>query len=197
MDAPPGSGRTKWIVAGCCALGLLAALALLLPWLLASQRISSESPPTTALKTLVVAEADFRSNDRDLNQKSDFWVGDVAGLYGLAGEGGGPMRLIELSVALADRAPVVDLSKFAPMVPRAGYCYAAIPLQADGKPYDDGSHRHAQAFAFCAWPADPKSLRKTFIINEDSTMHMKAISPPARIARWPADPAAEGWTRMD
>ena len=50
------------------------------------------------MKTLSSAEADFRSNERDINTVQDFWTDDVSGLYGLVPVGGSDMiRLIEIS----------------------------------------------------------------------------------------------------
>lgn len=71
----------------------------------AHERCSSAS-----LKTLSVAEADFRANDRDWCSVNDFWTGDVVGLYTLtsaavSGEGSAKdpsILLIELSVAAVD-----------------------------------------------------------------------------------------------
>jgi hypothetical protein len=97
----------------------------------------------------------------------------------------------------ADGAPVVDLSAYSKPSPKAGYRYAAIPLQVDGTPYDDGSHRNTSAFAFCAYPVDPKAGRWTFIIDESNTIFRKKTPDPQRIRKWPVNLAAEGWGKLD
>jgi uncharacterized membrane protein YkoI len=51
--------------------------------LLASGRLANERAAVVSLKVITVAEADFRSNDRDGNRVSDFWTADVFGLYGM------------------------------------------------------------------------------------------------------------------
>src|SRR6185436_15892203 len=67
----------------------------------------NEASAAASLKTLMSAEADFRANDRDANKVNDFWVADVAALYGLVpATGGESIKLIELSVAAADAAPL-------------------------------------------------------------------------------------------
>jgi hypothetical protein len=156
-----------------------------------------------SLKTLCSANADFRANDRDWNHANDFWVGDVAGLYvlesGYGADKGQPIKLIELSVAAADVAPMTAISKYAGPSPKAGYHFAVIPYQADGKPYDLGNNRNPSAFAFCAFPVeyDERWRRYTFIVNEENTIYRKKIPKPARIRQWPADLKAEGWEKLD
>src|SRR3954469_2351933 len=61
-----------------------------------------ERNPSTSLKSITSAQADFRANDRDGDGVNQFWRADIAGLYALAPGGGPAMRLIELSVAAAD-----------------------------------------------------------------------------------------------
>src|SRR5262245_44319035 len=73
-----------------------------------------------ALKTLTVAEVDFRSNDRDGNRINDFWTGDVAGLYYLKDPTGSTLRLIESRLADADPASVTRPS---PAIPLHGYWF--------------------------------------------------------------------------
>ena len=51
--------------------------------LVAGGRIANERAAVNSLKSITVAEADFRSNDRDGNRVSDFWTADLFGLYGM------------------------------------------------------------------------------------------------------------------
>lgn len=151
----------------------------------------------TSLKTLALAQDDFRANDGDGNRITDYWVGDVAHLYTLKRIDGSPIGLIEKSISLADTAPLGDQSEWGERWPKAAYNYATIPLQADGRPYDDGSHRHRSRFAVCAWPDNPMGGRYTYIVNQENTIYRKELPQRARIMRWPADPEAEGWSKLD
>jgi hypothetical protein len=162
-----------------------------------------------SLKTIAAAQADFRAEDRDENNVTDYWVGDVAHLFTMKTkdrpEGIG---LIERSIALADIAPLEPSAlpnglrldglpgSYEPG-PKAAYYFATIPLQADGTPYDDGSHRHRTRYAFCAFPIYREAGPWTFIINEENIIYRKNVEKPARIPRWPADLKGEGWSKLD
>jgi len=50
---------------------------------LAGGRLANERAAVISLKVITVAEADFRSNDRDGNRVSDFWTADLFALYGM------------------------------------------------------------------------------------------------------------------
>lgn len=155
-----------------------------------SVRFSNERNASTALKTIAAAERDFRENDRDNNKIQDYWVGDVATLGGL----------LERSLVEADAAPL----KTSTTTPKAGYVFATIPERADGAPLAvagrsgvPGTHS-LDAFAFCAWPAAyGGSGRNTFIMSQDGLVWKKDTGRGARVLRWPKDPAAEGWQRLD
>ncbi len=164
---------------------------------LVHNKSSNDRNASASLKTLTSAQADFRSNDRDGDQKLDYWVGDVAGLYCIE-TNGQPIKLIEVSVAGADVAPKTNVAKWATPSSKAGYSYAVIPFKADGTPYDEGNGRNPSAFAFCAFPAKYESWsRYTLIVDEANTIYRKDIPDPKRILRWPKDLAAEGWTKLD
>jgi hypothetical protein len=112
--------------------------------LVTSHHTSSERNPSTCLKTLSSAEADFRANDRDWNHVNDFWTANVSGLYTLtsaAVRGAEPnsttdpsIKLIELSVASADADGTfvsaggenIPLTSFAVESAKAGYWFAAM-----------------------------------------------------------------------
>lgn len=193
--APPRKGMSGLAIAlivGVCVvggfgvIGIIAAIAI--PGLLASQRASNERNASASLKTLASAEADFRANDRDGNGVRDFWTGDVRGLYFISARGEA-IRLIELSVAQADWAPKEGAGRAA----KAGYFYAALKLDEEGRPYDGGEGRNREKFAFCAFPARyPSNGRATFLISEENEILMKDTGGKP-VVQWPARPAAEGW----
>ena len=63
-------------------IAIIATIAsLAVPSLLSSTRAGNERNTSASLKTLLTAEMDFKSNDRDGNQISDYWTANVAGLF--------------------------------------------------------------------------------------------------------------------
>ena len=170
-----------------------------------------------ALKTIVTAEADFRSNDRDNNRTLDFWTGDVRSLHTMCGSEDGTkpcakptdekmMKLIEASVADADAAPL-DLeynAKKAPKTPTPyhGYLFRAMEKDQDGKPYQKESDNVLQkcrswgTFGFCAYPAEYKKGTKTLIVNESNTIWSKDTGGKP-VLEFPAAPGQDGWTKLD
>jgi len=147
-----------------------------------------------SLKTIVSAQSYFRDNDLSGNRVKSYWVGDVAGLYKLAGK---DLKYIEQSVALADLAPLEDLSRIGERSTKAGYYFATIALKADGTPYDNGSHRNRFEYAVCAFPSSRQAGRLTLIVNESGAVYKKEIPNPARIPMWPSNLEAEGWSKME
>jgi len=171
---------------------VLSVAAVAVPGLLSSQRAANEREAATMLKTLASAEADFRSNDRDANGVTDFWTGDVTGLYSLKASGR-ELRLIERSIAEADTCPIRMLGW--PYRPRSGYYYQA--LEADdsekGETYfqDTGGNRpmgdvhHLSKFGFGAYPASARDGEYSFILNENNTIFR--YRGVGHITRWPDD----------
>lgn len=161
-----------------------------------------------SLKTIAGAQAEFRAQDRDENKVTDYWVGDVAQLHSMrTNDRPEGIGLIERSTALADIAPLgpiafpdptpYDIPGYRDPGPKAAYYFAVIPLQADGTPYDDGSHRNRTRYAYCAFPYSRNAGPWTFIVNEQNTIYRKDIEKPARISRWPANLKSEGWSKVD
>ncbi|HEY3225452.1 MAG TPA: type II secretion system protein [Planctomycetota bacterium] len=130
-------------------VGIIAVLAAIaVPGLVSSQRSANERNASTSLKTVVTAEADFRSNDRDGNRVADYWTGDVAGLCLIAPQvGNSPppapltfgsaIRLLDSSVASADGAfaggVAYSSAQFVPVAtalvsfkPKSGYWYVRL-----------------------------------------------------------------------
>src|SRR5689334_23229925 len=206
-EAPPPPPRTEgsfpWFIVALAVVVAILGVSTFLVAGLTSSRSSNDRNAFASLKTLVTAEADFRSNDRDGNLRNQYWVGDVRGLWDIIPEkGSDPVKLVELSVAYADACPaaIKGVRRSVPgstASPKSGYLFAVIPLMADGKPYDDGSGCNDNAYAFCCWPAkSPGVPRWTFIVNEDATI-WKKDNGGTRVLRWPADPKAEGWVKAD
>jgi hypothetical protein len=133
----------------------------------------NERHASAALKTLTVANVDFRSNDRDNNGVNDFWTGDVASLYDLKPRGSQePVKLILQEVAAADPSRPGGR-------PYHGYWFVAMEKDENGEPYrqasggkDSGEKKYnTSKFGFCAYPAEPGVTGKAvFIVNEGNTI---------------------------
>jgi len=172
-----------------------AALILLGVWFPSTLQRShpTERPPSTALKTIASAQADFRANDRDGDGVNQFWRADIAGLYALAPSGGPAIRLIERSLALADARPVYDLTQPGERAPKQGYWYRAI-RGADEKTLDAGAR-----FAAVAYPADyPKSGKYTFIVDENNTIFRADLGHGKGLEGFPTDDELRTkWAKLD
>lgn len=161
---------------------------------------SNEGSAAASLRNIATMEFDFRSNDRDGNGRNDFWVKDVAGMYGMEA-GGRPIRLIALDVARADKsANSGAYPSVKNMAAKAGYRFAQIPRYREGGKeisYDDGSGRNAARFGLVTYPeAYEVTGNLTFIISESGTMYKKDTGgKPVEV--FPEDPLAEGWATMD
>jgi prepilin-type N-terminal cleavage/methylation domain-containing protein len=189
-------------------IAIIAAIAV--PGLISSQRSSQERNASTSLKTLCVAEADFRSNDRDANKVSDYWTADVKGLYTMTslvtpGKSGGttdpPLRLIDLSMAMADAdgvtAPAggenMDLTTFGVVATKGGYWYSALVQdgsvtgpdaqykQDTGGILPMGSVHNLNRYGFIAFPDSPTYGKFVFIVNENAAVYRSAISTNVRL----------------
>lgn len=154
-----------------------------------------ERNSSASLKTLTSAQADFRANDRDGNGVNDFWRKDVAGLYVLRPEGSREMiKLIEISVALADDRIPDEALLLGPRTPKGGYWFRAI-RHADEKDAIDANAR----FAFCCFPADyPKSGRNTYVVDEGNTIFKRDLGRPGGIEVFPTDEELKAqWAKLD
>jgi hypothetical protein len=175
--------------------------------LVASVRLSGDASEggqsaVLSLKTLASAEADFRGNDRDNNKIQDFWTGDVAGLYALRA-GGEMLKLIEMSVAGADAAPLNDGAALEGVVERAaksGYLFRAMTHDGSSTPpdpYNKGANRHPSKFGFCAYPEEyGAGGTMTAIISEGNTVFLKDTGGEP-LLEWPSDEELRTWTKAD
>jgi hypothetical protein len=138
---------------------------------------------SSSLKTLASAEADFRMNDRDENHRNDFWTGDVQGLYAVVPQGGAtPIKLIELSIALADGDPLRGVYPALPDAarPKAGSWYAALvedrgvsPTERYRSPADP---HHPSKFGFLGYPDDYFGGRCwALMVNENNTIFRRLL----------------------
>jgi hypothetical protein len=136
---------------------LLIVVALAVPGTTCDGRASNERNARSSLKTLFHAEMDFAKMDRDGNGVTDYWTGDVKGLYTMTSaevQGATPgsttdqsIKLIELSVACADADGTflpaggenLPLASFAEPSCKAGHWYAAM---SSDRPVGAGPEAH-------------------------------------------------------
>jgi outer membrane lipoprotein-sorting protein len=179
---------------------------------LSGQTASNERNASACLKTIATAQADFRANDRDNNKINDFWTGDVASLYTLVPDGSKEaIKLIELSVAAADAAPLDDgaeIRKSSRPAPKAGYHFRAMTTDNSSgtpEPYgmDTGGvksrgkvYNHSR-FGVCAYPAEyGVGGTKTYIINEGNTIFVRDTEGEP-VLEWPGDAELRDWSKLD
>lgn len=205
----------------CVGLLAVAGTVLLEPWhscgrhaawtttfLIRSQcGAGGERNAAASLKTITVAQVDFRSNDRDGNKVNDFWRGDIAGLYGLCPPGTDEMvKLIEISVAGADSHPLdagstpprpgkmTGLTYYATRAPKAGcYWFRAI-RHADEKDGVDANSR----FAACAFPDSRSAGRLTYVVDERNVIWKRDLGEKRGIEVFPTDEELRTlWSKLD
>ncbi len=174
-------------------------LALAVPALLASQLASNERAILATIKTVAVANYDFRGNDRDGNGISDFWTGDVSGLFSMTsaaipGFNDSVIKLIELPVALADSAPLAagqaggelqGISAFGAISNKSGFWIAVLDTDAQtGEDYQTstggtplmGDVHHNGKFGIIAYPdAYGASGKVAVILNEQGVVYRRHI----------------------
>jgi len=189
-------------------IAVIAAIAI--PGLISTQRASYERGASTSLKTLAVAEADFKVNDRDSNLVSDYWTADVKGLYtmtncAVAGAAGGtvdpPIRLIEVTLAAADSdgslaaagGECMAITSFSVIVQKSGYWYASLTNDASvngsestykidtgGSPTMGSVHNFSK-FGFVSFPDSTTFGKFVFILNENNTIYRSAMTGGVRM----------------
>lgn len=156
-------------------VGLIIAIAV--PGFVVTSRASNDRNASSTLKTIGTAELDFRANDRDGDQIPYFWTGDVAGLYCIGRDRASAIKLIELSAAGADSAPLsgaypVPIGSFITPGAKAGYWYWA--MRSRGSTYD------VSRFSFLSYPDSRASGRTAFILNEEMTIYRRTVDEMIR-----------------
>ncbi len=180
-------------------IAIIAAIAI--PGLLASQRAGNERSASATLKTVSVAEADFRGSDRDVNKAQDFWCGDVAGLYAICPPDTNEMlKLLEQSVAGADHHAIdkgttppaatpttgayTGQTFYATRSPKAGYWFRAMQTDSEGLAYGNpsgsgvgltGSYFNGAKFGVECYPDSRMAGRNVFIVSEGNTIFKRGL----------------------
>ena len=136
-----------------------------------------------------------------MNKIQDFWMGDVAGLYGLCPLDTNEMiKLVEVSVAGADHnaidksaappaaTPLTGMlagqTFYATRAPKAGYWYRALTTDAEGIPYATaagtgvgltGAYFNTSRFGIESYPDSRSTGRNVFIVSEGNTIFKRGI----------------------
>lgn len=204
-------------------IGIIAALAI--PGLISSQRSSYERNASTSLKTICVAEVDFRNNDRDGNHLNDYWTADVKGLYTMTscitpGKAGGtvdpPLRLIDLSLAAADTDGTtaaaggenMDLTQFGVVASKGGHWYCALTLDNSVSGTSESTYKvdtggdlpmgpvhNRSKFGFLAFPDSQAYGKYVYLVNENGAVFRSATTGAVR-AGTGTPPGATGFTAV-
>jgi prepilin-type N-terminal cleavage/methylation domain-containing protein len=180
-------------------IAIVAAIAI--PGLLASQRASNERSASASLRTLTTAIHDFRAGDRDGNKVSDFWVGDIAGLYGICPPDTTDMiKLVDLAVAGGDHNAVdqgvtapaptpttgcyTGQAYYAVRSPKAGYWFRSMRTDDNGLAYGiastsatglTGAYFNLSKFAYEAYPDSRAAGRNVFVVSETHTVMKRGL----------------------
>jgi hypothetical protein len=186
--------------------------------LVQGRRYANDRILMVSLKTITSAEADFRANDRDGNHINDYWTADVQGLWGVVpSDGNAPIKLIELSVALADADPVKGAYPPIPgnPTPRAAGWFTVLRQDRSENPplrYRDLEVSKFR-FGFLAFPEDFVTGGPfAFIVNDQNTIYMRRLkddvcpsgkTPPGPVSTpgfmdWPSDAELKAdWEKWD
>lgn len=178
------------VVAGATIATVVAAISLVA--LFGVRQKARERDALAAMKAIAIAEVSFKTSDRDRNERNDYWTGDVSGLYRITtgGPNGDPIRLIDLSIAIADgfrmqNRPKDERFEFnhaalsnENTAASNGYYFQMLeayelPSNARGK-YDDGTGHHINRFAVLAYPATYGNETNTvFFLNEQGVIYRR------------------------
>lgn len=214
---------------GIVVVGLLPALAVYVLFFTGTNQVQNaeaELRPAERLKKFAEVSAKFRSSDLDGNGRTDYWVGDVSGLFRLA-PSGKELELIELADALADghrlaadpeRVPFKkERLKDDASQSRWGYYFQVmdgrIGERGRREPYHKGNARNISHFGFIAYPESHAPGRVVYVIDERGAVYsidpgaggyVAGAPPRARLAAldrldfgyMPLDPQALGWSKM-
>jgi prepilin-type N-terminal cleavage/methylation domain-containing protein len=190
-------------------IAIIAAIAI--PSLLKSRISANETSAIGSLRTFLSVESTWRQGDIDGNGNSDFWTGDVAGLYRVADGAGNPVAMVAVDIAKADNAPLTtptaaprpyltaDVRPAGAAVAKSGYLYQAMTTDENGNAYQDtaivdvngNSYYNSASFAFQANPEVYNSTGvNTFIVNQAGTIYRFDQGTNTAWLTWPGtDPS--------
>lgn len=196
-------------------ISILAAMAV--PSLLGGRIAANETSAMGSLRTFVSVQATLRQNDSDRNSTSDWWTGDVSGMYRLeslvaAGIG---LSLIDNALAEADDDklgagaamggapvpstgnPAAGLVALLRSVAKSGYRYRCMPAFRTDPDANGQAWTNSSSFGFQARPDTWNSSgNNTFIVSDSGIVYSRDFgnANPANADVWPgANPSTAGW----
>jgi len=194
-------------------IAIIAAIAI--PGLLNSQRSANERNASGSLKTIGTSQVDFRSNDRDGNLVSDYWISDVQGLHAVPDAAGNPISLVEISVGRADNdvadpglgyvGPLTNVAVAA----KSGFWFEALENGEDtaGAAVAYGGGNNAPGRDTSRWGINAyadvyaSSGNLEFIISEGNTMFKQDFGAQGPMGggamTFPNDPYGNNWSTLD
>ncbi len=187
--APSGKppSRWRWPVRAVLFLGALYFAAYFVSGLLEGTDCWNGWSAWVSLRALAIGQEEFRKNDLDGNGVQDYWRRDIAGLYALAPKGT-PLKLIESSIALADKRWEVDPTPYGALGPKSGYVYRTLRFSDEAAPSPD-------RFAAGAFPTCDDEY--SFVVTNKGAVYCKKLGRPDYLEICPSDPPAEGWLTME
>lgn len=192
--------RPRWTLTGVAALVLLfvsgmavTGLCRNIDWLVHSPEPLANNhgvarKAISSLRSIFNAQGEFRAKDSDGNKIHDYWRDDIAGLYALEKDGM-PIKLLDLSIALADLSAKRDMSIYGTLSTKGDYWVRALRHATEKEPGPD-------RFAACAFPANSRSRGMMFILCEDGVIYRKQFQGEAP-AVYPENPKTDGWDKID
>jgi prepilin-type N-terminal cleavage/methylation domain-containing protein len=171
-------------------IAIIAAIAI--PGILNAMRTANERNASGSMKHFQSEQTLFKTADGDSNGNSDYWIGDIAGLYRIASANSSVnqgIKLVEPSVASADAAPITaatatswgvnysSVTSIGTWSPKAGYWFRVLvnhQIGAVTMAYNAGGRgRNFDRFGVIAVPHSYLGSGKLiFILNEEGT-HFK------------------------
>lgn len=172
---------------------------------LPNRRASNERCAYSNLRTLAIAQADFRSNDRDGNRVNDYWTRDVSGLYTVHPAGTGPtfaIKLIDLSIAAADAENLSSIpvgpkhvgttviTTYASSQPLSEYWFWSLWDDRGATPAalyrqdTDGTGlavHNTSIFGLMAFPDSMDAGRQIFVVNEGNSLLKRGTVSDCRL----------------
>lgn len=99
------------------------------------------------------------------------------------------IRLIQLSIAMADDLPKIDISPYGIRLAKSGYWFRALR-------HEDEAVVSPDRFAACMFPGTPADGSYTLIIDEKHVVYYKDLDGERGAEVFPLDAVKAGWRKL-
>lgn len=176
-------------------VAIIAIIAMIaIPAILESRKAANEKAGMSAIRTIMSAEETFRQVNGDRNQVTNYWTGDVWGLYGIQDATGEAKAWVDQAVGAADynhdtvatgsnnTSPAdYDIAAFpASEQSHNGYFLAVFENDGNGASLqedldgDGNAFESSTSYAFQAFPEEYDSTGNNgFIVNQQGTIWIR------------------------